>query len=229
MDWKEARTQLIKDVQAIRRMARDRVIQGAQGLRAGIVFKFYSSQPGASVGLARRTGRAANSWKTKTTEDLNSVSVSVYSAGVPYADFGQAKFIRGKQSPWLVIPAGAGLTLGGVARYPGDKKGRGAIAQAEAALRAPTKPQSNRSLLYRHLSGKRGQSKLSFVPKGTSILVLAKKGVTGPGLTKNKRLLFVMRRVVKRPARTAGLMPFVDESVEKIQRRLEVAIAGYRG
>ena len=227
MDWKEARTQLIKDVQAIRRMARDRFIQGAQGLRAGIVFKFYSSSPGASVGLARRTGRAANSWKTKTSEDLNSVSVSVCSAGVPYADFGQAKFIRGK--PWLVIPVGAGLTPAGVARYPGDKNGRGAIAQAEARLRAPTKSQSNRSLLYQHSSGRRGQSKLSFVKQGTSILVLAKKGVTGPGLTKNKRLLFVMRRVVKRPARTAGLMPFVDESVEKIQRRLEVAIAGYRG
>jgi len=103
MDWKEARTQLIKDVQAIRRMARDRFTKDAQGLSTGIVLKFYTSQPGASVGLARRSGRAANSWKTKTSEDLNSVSVSVYSAGVPYADFGKETIIRGKRSPWLVI------------------------------------------------------------------------------------------------------------------------------
>jgi hypothetical protein len=229
MDWKEAREQLVKEVLALRKMARERFIAGAQGLKTGIVYKFYTAAPGSPDGLARRTGRAARSWATETQSGSDGVSVSIFSRGVPYADFSRAMFIRPKKSQWLVIPAGAGLTAAGVARYPGDANGRGAIAQAEARLTAP--PRSNASRLRAALAFGSGSpaKKISFVRKdGNTLLVLAKPGVKGIGLTKTKRLLFILKRVVKRPARTSGLMPYVDEAVIKIQNRMEAAILGYR-
>lgn len=229
MDWKEAREQLVKEVLALRKMARERFIVGAQGLKTGIVFNFYTGAPGNPNALARRTGRAARSWSTETQTGSDGVSVSIFSRGVPYADFSRAMFVRPTKSKWLVVPAGAGLTAGGVARYPGDANGRGSIAQAEAALTAP--PRSNASRLRSALAFGSGSpaKKISFVYKNANtILVLAKPGVRGTGLTKAKRLLFVLKKVVKRPARTAGLMPFVDQAVIKIQNRMEAAILGYR-
>ena len=226
MDWKQAREQLIKDIVAVRKLGRERFVKGAEGLAAGIVFNFYTSAPGSTTGLARRTGRAARSWRTQVTEGKDTMSVSIFSRGVPYADFSKAMFVRPTRSKWLVIPSGASLTAAGVSRYPGDANGRGSIDQAEARLTAP--PRSNASRLRAALSW-RPQKKIAFVKKDTNtLLVLAKPGVRGPGLTRNKRLLFVLKKVVKRPARTAGLMPFVDKSIVKIQNRIEAAILGYR-
>lgn len=227
MDWKEAREQLLKEVLATRKMARKRFVQGAKGIKSGIVYKFYSAAPGSENGLARRTGKAARSWDTQTQTGADSVTVSIFSRGVPYADFSQGMFIRPKVSKWLVIPAGAGLTAGGVARYPGDKNGHGSIAQAEAALTMPNTARRS-AFVFAHGSQK-SSGKLSFLQKNpNTILVLARPGVRGTGLTKTKRLLFVLKKEVKRPARTAGLMPYVEEAVNKIQTRMEAAILGYR-
>lgn len=212
--FKEVAKELDKDMKAIHEESRKRFVFSAYSLHRGIIDKFYTAAPGSSVGLARRTGNAARSWQVEIDRKVESITASVFSAGVPYADMSRQKTITPKTAKWLTIPVGPALTKAGAPRYPGGPK------QAASALRMPPIKQSFR----KKKSGSRDP--LRFYKKSESLaFLIAKDGVTGTGLTKNNRIMFVLKKSVTIPARTAGLMPFVDKRVQRLYQYLNEGIA----
>ena len=216
-DFRQIAKELEKELQAARKAARQRFVYNVAGLHKGIVQKFYTAAPGASVGLARRTGAAAKSWAYAVAQSGDTIVGTVYSAGVSYANMSTAKTITPKKAKWLAIPVGPALTRAGVPRYPDGPN------QAAQALRMPPKKQPfRRSAKARAITNPRyskneGQrDPLRFYKKSAdTAFLIAKDGVTGTGITKKNRILFVLKKKVIRPARTAGLMPFVDKRVEQ--------------
>ena len=216
-DFRQIAKELEKELQAARKAARQRFVYNVAGLHKGIVQKFYTAAPGASIGLARRTGAAAKSWAYAVAQSGDTIVGTVYSAGVPYANMSVAKTITPKRAKWLAIPVGPALTRNGVPRYPDGPN------QAAHALRMPPKKQSFRraakamSITNPRYSKNEGQrDPLRFYKKSAdTAFLIAKDGVTGTGITKKDRILFVLKKKVMRPARTAGLMPFVDKRVEQ--------------
>lgn len=211
-DFKAARKELMETLEAARKTSRSQLFAIAEDLRKNIIQKFYTNANTASVG--RRTGKAAKSWAVaKIKDDKDGVVLSVNSSGVKYADFSRPKTIKPKSGgKYLVIPVGAGLTKAGVARYPGDANGRGAISQAENAIKMPPL----KSQFGKRRSGDNSRSPLAWIKKDAStMLVVAKQGATGTGITKTNRLLFVLKTSVKIPAYTKGLMPYVNSFVDK--------------
>lgn len=134
-DFRQIAKELEKELQAARKAARQRFVYNVAGLHKGIVQKFYTAAPGASVGLARRTGAAAKSWAYAVAQSGDTIVGTVYSAGVPYANMSVAKTITPKRAKWLAIPVGPALTRNGVPRYPDGPN------QAAQALRMPPKKQ----------------------------------------------------------------------------------------
>lgn len=211
--FKETGKEIAKDLMEMRKQSRRLFVDMAQTLRRDIVSKFYSGAARDSVG--RRTGRAAKSWVVeKIREDSNELVISVNSSGVPYADFRRIKNVNPKTSKWLVIPVGPALTRSGVARYPGDGDGKGSIAQAEKAMTLPPIRRTG-SYIKNQFSGK-PRSPFAWIHKSGSIFVVAKPGVKGPGITTRNRLLFVLKKSVKVPAYTRGLMPFIDRKENEL-------------
>ena len=216
-DFRQIAKELEKELQAARKAARQRFVYNVAGLHKGIIQKFYTAAPGASIGLARRTGAAAKSWAYAVAQSGDTIVGTVYSAGVPYANMSVAKTITPKRAKWLAIPVGPALTRAGVPRYPDGPN------QAAQALRMPPKKQpfrisaKARAITNPRYSKNEGQrDPLRFYKKSAdTAFLIAKDGVTGTGITKKDRILFVLKKKVIRPARTAGLMPFVDKRVEQ--------------
>ena len=214
-EFRKIAKELQQELNAARKAARQRFVYNVAGLHKGIVQKFYSAAPGASVGLARRTGAAAKSWAYAIAQSGDVIVGTVYSAGVPYADMSEAKTITPKRAKWLAIPVGPALTRNGVPRYPDGPE------QASQALRMPPRKQSfrraakTRAITNSRYSKNEGQrDPLRFYKKSAdTAFLIAKDGVTGTGITKKNRILFVLKKKVVRPARTAGLMPFVDKRI----------------
>lgn len=214
-DFKRITKELEQELKAARKAARQRFVYNVAGLHKGIVQKFYSSAPGASVGLARRTGAAAKSWAYAVAQSGDVIVGTVYSAGVPYANMSVSKTITPKRAKWLAIPVGPALTRSGVPRYPDGPE------QAAQALRMPPRKQAFRKAAKaraianpRHSKNEGQRDPLRFYKKSADLaFLIAKDGVTGTGITKRDRILFVLKKKVVRPARTAGLMPFVDQRV----------------
>ena len=214
-NFKQIAKELQQELRSARKIARQRFVYNVAGLQKGIIQKFYTAAPGSSVGLARRTGAAAKSWAYAIAQQGDVVVGTVYSAGVPYADMSEAKTITPKRAKWLAIPVGPALTRVGVPRYPDGPE------QASQALRMPPRKQSfrrtgrARAITNPRYSKNEGQrDPLRFYKKNAdTAFLIAKDGVTGTGITKKNRILFVLKKKVIRPARTAGLMPFVDKRV----------------
>lgn len=188
---------------------RGQIGYNAEGLRRDIIERFYTKRSDSSLG--RRTGRAAGSWAVSIKENGDTYIASIYSAGAPYADFGEEKTIVPRVKKWLAIPTGAALTPAGAPRYPG-----GPIQAAkELLMRTHTRNARRRKPVVTP------RDPISWYKKDAqTILLFAKDGVTGPGLTKDKRLLFVLKRKVTRPDRTRGLMPFAEEQTVVMVNRI---------
>lgn len=214
MNFREASKEISKELLEYRKRIRESFVAGAYQIHAGIVKKFYTASPGSSEGLARRTGSAAKSWKVDVSKSQETISCSIYSAGAQHAGaFMSGKFIRPKKKQWLAIPVGPSLTKSGAARYPGGPR---------EAAKTLVMPPLRRGGFGRRKSGERDP--LSFYQKDSNTAFLfAKPGVKGTGLTKKNRLMFVLKKVVKRQAKTAGLMPWVDKRVSTLVDRLSAA------
>lgn len=205
MKFNELNEYVEKYVNERRLQIRKLFVASAYQIHAGIVKKFYNVAPGSSEGLANRTGTASRSWKVSVKNTKDSVICNVYSAGVPYADFSKRTIIRPKKANgWLAIPVVAGLTDGGAARYPGGPR------QAEQKLMS-----SGVKKPLAFIRKKNGSNNKAYI--------VAKKGVKGPGLNKKDRLLFALRKVVVKPARTKSLMPWVDSKFESMIQRISKA------
>jgi len=205
---------LEKTLYEIRQRIRKSFVSGVYHIHAGIVTKFYTASSNSLIGLRRRTGKAAKSWKVSKKEDNNSISCSVYSAGAPYAGaFMKGMFIRPKKKKWLAIPVGAALTSAGAPRYPNGPR------EAEQSLSLPP---SKGGGFRRRKAGAR--SPISFYKKDErTAFLFAKDGVKGTGLTKNKRLLFVLKKVVKRQGKTSTMFPWIDNKMTVLTSRLTKA------
>lgn len=207
--FRELIREVERELREARKVMRKRFALGVARINKGIVKQWYTARPGSKVGLARRSGDAGRSWAFKITDTPTQVLGEVFSAGIAYVDFSEQKTIVPTKKKWLAIPVGAGLTPGGKARYPSGPR------QAEKALKLPPIKYSRR--------GRRDddESPFNFYRRDPStILMFAKKGVKGTGLTKTKRLMFVLKKKVVRPARTAGLFPWVEKSVDTVYNRM---------
>lgn len=205
--WKVINNDLRESLVDTRKRARETVSKIAYNVHSGIVRTFYTAVPGANIGMARRTGTAAKSWKVAISNGRTMVA-SVYSAGVPYADMSSEKIITPKKAKWLAIPVGPALTASGAPRYPGGPR-----QAAKALVMPPLKTQRGRELSW---GATKARDPLSFVKKdANTAFLMAKPGVRGTGLTKGKRIMFVLKKRVKIPARTRLLMPWVDRKIDK--------------
>jgi len=211
--FREVAEEIKKGLNDLRNEARKSFISGVYGLHKGIINKFYSSNESSNEGVRRRTGTAAKSWKVEVSRNSDSISASVSSAGAPYADFSSTRTIKPNKSKWLTIPVGPALTSTGAARYPKGAR------QADNALTAA--PKTMRNQTSHRGRNPDGHGNLVFVKKNdTTAYLFAKKGVTGIGITKTNRLMFVLKRRVKIAPYTAGLMPFVDRRADQIVNTL---------
>jgi hypothetical protein len=182
----------------LRADSRAKFVSGVYRMHKGIVDVFYSGEGG----LNRRTGAAAKSWHVVVNRQEESISASINSSGVPYADFSNVRNITPKNGKWLAIPVGPALTSAGVARYP----------------KGPW--QAKNSLTVGHAKRKGhilNSDPLFFLKKGgDTAFLIAKKGVTGIGITKQNRILFILKKKVAIPAYTKGLMPYVDGATDRM-------------
>jgi len=207
-----------KEIEALLKRRHDECVKvfivGAYDIHKGIIQNYYSN---SGKGLRRITGRAANSWQVVIDKKPPNISAAIFSAGVPYANQSRQKVIAPTKSKFLVIPVGAALTSAGAQRFPGDANGRGSIAQAERELgsrQKAAKPYSKRL--------KRTGSPLQWIKKGSDTwLVMAKKGISFSGLTKDDRLMFVLKKKVTIKANTRGLMPYVLGKTNALFRKLQ--------
>lgn len=120
-----------------------------------------------------------------------------------------------KKKKWLAIPTGAALTPAGAPRYPGGP------IQAAQELYARTATANARRSRRRTTA----RDPLSWYKKdNNTLLIFAKDGVAGPGLTKDKRLLFVLKRKVTRPDKTKGLVQFADQQTIVMINRIKGAL-----
>lgn len=197
MSFKAIMNDLKKELMDTRKDVRARFIAGAYSIHGGIIRLWYTGRKG-DQGLGRRTGSAAKSWSVVKTESPSGVQVAIVSAGVPHADASNRTVIKSNRpGGWLAIPTAQGVTSRGVPRYQGPR-------DAEQKLNGPS-----------------GKSKLAFIRKDRdTMLVMARKGVTGTGLSKNRRLLFVLKKSVVRPAYTSGMFPWVDSQAKKMEGAL---------
>lgn len=204
--FKEFAKELEKEISFFREKARKDFVNGVYGTHKAIVQKFYTASPGSSVGLARRSGDAARSWSVQLKRSTSGIEAGIISAGVPYANMSVAKVITPKNRKWLTIPVGPALTKNGSPRYPNGPR------QAATALKMPPRKSGG----FRRLKeGSRDPLRFYKKDSNTAFLI-AKDGVTGTGITKRNRILFVLKKRVTRPARTAQLMPFTQDRVDKI-------------
>lgn len=198
-DFRKASEEIFKGLNEIRNNSRKSFVSGVYNIHRYIITKFYSNLAG---GLKRRSGDASKSWQVKVTSTNDSISGEVFSAGVAYADFSNKKTITPKTSKWLTIPVGPALTKAGAPRYAGGA--RQADSQLSGAPKTMRNQRSNRSNLF-------------FLKKDDSTaFLIAKKGVTGIGITKTNRILFILKKKVEIPAYTEGLMPFVEKRGDEI-------------
>lgn len=208
MSFKSVMEDIRQNLNDEREKVRKAFVEGAYGIHRGLIVKWYTGRKG-NEGLNRRTGAAANSWGVRTTKNTSSlIEVSIFSAGVPHADrSGGPNWIRPKKKKWLAIPAGDGnVTSSGKPRY---------YTPAEA----------EESLLFSTVKARRGRGfsrdRLTFYKKDhNTAFLFAAKGVRGPGLTKDKRLLFVLKKAVRNPKYTKGLFPWVEAQADKVEQRL---------
>jgi len=215
MNMKEASKEIKRDLSNYKDRMRQSFVDASYQIHAGIIKKFYTASKGSAVGLSRRTGKAAKSWKVDVKRSNDNVTCSIYSAGAPYADFSEKKVIVPKTKKWLTIPVGPALTKAGAPRYPGGAR------QAERAMTMPPVRHGFR----RQGEGSRKPFKFYQKDSNTAFLI-AKPGVKGTGLTKKDRILFVLKKKVTLPAKTQGLMPWVDKRVNSFVSKLSASQSG---
>lgn len=232
--FKETSREIIQELQKARTEAKKRFVYDVYGLQKGIIQKFYTAAPGSSVGLARRTGAAARSWAVVITREAESITAEVYSAGVPYADMSEKVTITPKSAKWLAIPVNEALTKAGAPRYP-DGPNQAAQALRMAPKKNPFRKSAKARIItkQRYKSSEGSRDPLRFYKKNENLaFLIAKDNASGPGIRDisgrkksgsakdSNRIMFVLKKKVVRPARTAGLMGFVEKRTEQIFRHV---------
>ncbi len=210
--YKQVKLEIMKEIKAQQAMMKETMRKEGYNMQKQIIKGFYSATSGSVYGLARRTGAAAKSWQVVVNRG-DKFSVSVFSAGVPYADMSEEKTIVPKEKKWLAIPVGAALTARGAPRYPNGPR--------QAAMNLTMRPVQHG---FRKQNPK-GRDPLRFYKKDSNTaFLIAKDGVRGTGLNKKNRILFVLKKKVKRPAKTKLLMPWVDRRLDSMFEK----IAGFK-
>lgn len=211
--YKQVKLEIMNEIKAQQAMMKETMVKEGYKMHGQIIKGFYSATSGSIYGLARRKGDAAKSWQVVVNRG-DRFSVSVFSAGVPYADMSEEKTIVPDTKKWLAIPVGAALTKkNGPPRYPNGPR--------QAAMNLTMRPVQHG---FRKQNPK-GRDPLRFYKKDSNTaFLIAKDGVRGTGLNKKNRILFVLKKKVKRPAKTKLLMPWVDRRLDSMFEK----IAGFK-
>lgn len=225
MDFKEASNEIKKDLEQMRSRLKKSFINSAYSIEKGIVQKFYNAEPGSSSGVAFRSGSAARSWRVDVKRDGDNLVANIYSAGVSYANFNRERNIKPKNRKWLAIPVNKALTMAGVARFK-PREADNIFTRRQSPGGGFRK--SNSDVLRFH----KKDSETAFLilkdnARGLGLPFITSKNRKNNTNNKDKsRILFVLKKNVKVPAKNKALMPWVDSRANLLFSRLTRATKG---